>query len=178
MSTNRPPSVFDDHIKEYLAQRAKLFDPSTASRFDHVSSGVTSFADTDARPSGQPRDVLGYSLLRRQDSPCGWIAQCTDAHAKLLTSGVMLAALSRATTRVGIGRPFRAHSSLADSDVIQTGFGTGGMWVCGWLGGVGRSELMQPSLTDVVSPFKIGVPVSCWKRGTRMLLRWLYFSVC
>ena len=45
---NHPPTIFDEYIKEYLAQRAKLFDPSTASRFDHVSGGITSFADTDA----------------------------------------------------------------------------------------------------------------------------------
>lgn len=106
----------DNHIQEYLAQRAKLFDPSTASRFHHVSSGVTSFAETDAHPPGQPRDILGYSLLRRQDSPCGWIVQYADAHVKLPTSGVTLAALSRATTQVRIDQSSRGNLSLTDSD--------------------------------------------------------------
>ena len=34
----RPTSFFDGHFQEYLAQRAKLFDPSRATQSDHVGS--------------------------------------------------------------------------------------------------------------------------------------------
>ena len=60
---NHPPTVVDGHIKEYLTQRAKLFDPSTASRFDHVSCGITSFADTDAYIHSQGNPVTSSDTV-------------------------------------------------------------------------------------------------------------------